>query len=81
MARYSFDTAENGHWKRDDEGLELEDRKLVAREAQRVLPEMARDGLPDGPRHEFAVEVRDLTGVVIYRAALTFTSEWVVPPE
>ena len=45
-----------------------------------VLPDMAREKLPDGARRTFSVRVRDEAGTVIYSAELTMAGEWHVPP-
>ena len=37
---------------------------------------MALDELPDGPTHDFAIEVTDETGEAVFRATLSFASQW-----
>ena len=78
MARYFFDTFDDGVWSRDTEGLELIDRQAASTQAVKALPYMALDALPDGPSRELAVEVRDEAGTRIFRAELLFRSEWLV---
>jgi len=42
--------------------------------------QMAKEELPDGDRHEFAVRVRDAEGTYLFQAVLTFKADWLVPP-
>lgn len=44
-------------------------------EAQKALPDLARDALPDGDQKTFIVSVRDEAGQVVLRAALTLIVE------
>jgi hypothetical protein len=44
-------------------------------EAVKALPDMARDGLPDGGYREFVVDVRDEAGQRVLRARLTLVVE------
>jgi hypothetical protein len=44
-------------------------------EAVKALPDMARDGLPDGDYREFVVHVRDEAGQRVLRARLTLVVE------
>jgi hypothetical protein len=37
---------------------------------------MARDALPNGPNHDFRIQVRDESDRVVFRATLILTSEW-----
>jgi hypothetical protein len=41
-----------------------------------MLPDMAREKLPDGEKRTFCAFVRDETGAVIYRVALSLVGEW-----
>lgn len=43
---------------------------------RRNLPLMARDELPDGDQRTFIVSVRDETGQVVLRAALSFVLDY-----
>jgi hypothetical protein len=76
MSRYFFDTFDDGAWIRDTEGTEFADREAARYEAIKTLPYIALDALPDGPTREFAVEVRDEGGRRLFRAELSFRSEW-----
>jgi hypothetical protein len=79
MPRYFFDTADSGDVSRDDVGLELANLEEVRRAATEALPQMAMDALPDGATRQFAVEVRDEAGARIFKASLSFRSEWLSP--
>lgn len=76
MPRYFFDTEDNGTLTVDEEGLELPSDKAVRDEAIRVLPEIAKDQLPDGPQHSFWVKVRDDSGAYVFEASLELKSSW-----
>jgi hypothetical protein len=76
VPRYFFDTIDNDQRTTDEAGLDLTDREAMRRVAVETLPHMALDALPDGAVHEFAVEVRDEAGRPVFRAALSFRSEW-----
>lgn len=75
MPRYFFDTFDGDRLIADSEGIELPDLEQVKAEAQRALPDLARDGLPDGDQKTFIVSVRDGTGQVVLRAALSLIVE------
>jgi hypothetical protein len=76
VPRYFFDTYDQDRLSRDEEGLDCGSRSQLERNAIDALPDMAREALPDGPNHEFRVEVRDGQGRVVFRAWLKLTSEW-----
>jgi hypothetical protein len=76
MPRFFFDTIDNGKVTVDRSGIVLKDRRAVRNEAIGALPHMALDSLPDGDSHEFAVQVRDDIGGSVFRATLSFRSEW-----
>jgi uncharacterized protein DUF6894 len=76
MARYFFDTTDNGRLTVDDGGTELATHDDVREQAIKVLPLMALDALPDGDTHEFRVEVRDEERHQLFRVTLTLRSDW-----
>ncbi|GAN46021.1 hypothetical protein ABID82_001679 [Methylobacterium sp. PvP062] len=78
VPRYYFDTCDGDDAISDDEGIDLPDAESARRAAIGVLPDMARDKLPDGDRRIFAVSVRDADGSVVYSATLALTGEWQV---
>ncbi|MBJ6126377.1 hypothetical protein JAO75_13280 [Microvirga sp. BT325] len=63
----------------DTDGIELESVEMARIEAQKALPDLARDALPDGNQKTFIVSVRDEAGQVVLRAALSLIVE--VTPE
>lgn len=76
MPRYFFDTYDQDDLSRDEDGIECSTKAQVQRRAIAALPDMARDALPDGPNHDFRVDVRDDRGHVVFRAVLALRSEW-----
>ncbi|MBF9197015.1 DUF6894 family protein [Microvirga terrestris] len=75
MARFFFDTYDGNRLIPDTEGIELQSAEMAKIEAQKALPDLARDALPDGTQKTFIVSVRDETGQVILRAALSLIVE------
>ena len=71
MPRYFIDTDDGDVRINDDQGFDLADAEAARREAMAVLPDMARDKLPDGDRRTFVATVRDEEGSVVYSATLT----------
>lgn len=71
MPRYFFDTYDGDRFVPDYDGIDLPDLVAARTEAQRALPDLARDALPDGDERTFAVIVKDEAGKVVLRAALT----------
>lgn len=76
MDRYFFDTSDGSKSIKDDEGLLFSSREAMRYAAIETLPQMAADVLPDGETREFNVEVRDEAGEKVFRAVLSFRSEW-----
>ena len=75
MPRYFFDTYDGNQMAPDEAGLELADIAAAKVEAQKALPDMARDAMPDGNHRTFVVSVRDEAGTVVVRAALSLVVE------
>ncbi len=75
MPCYFFDTYDGNQFVPDNEGLELQDLGTAKVEAQKALPDLARDALPDGDQKTFIVSVRDEAGQVVLRAALSLIVE------
>jgi hypothetical protein len=76
VPRFFFDTYDGERFFPDGMGQELEDIEAAKREAEKALPEMARDGLPDGDQRTFIVSVRDEANQVVLRAALSLVVEY-----
>jgi hypothetical protein len=76
MARFFFDVADGKGFVRDDVGLEMQGDDLVRTEAIDALADVAREELPDGDEAVYAVEVRDVSGRVVFKATLNFKAEW-----
>ena len=75
MARFFFDTYDGTRLISDPEGIVLQSVDMARIEAQKALPDLARDALPDGDQKTFIVSVRDEAGQVVLRAALTLIVE------
>lgn len=75
MPRFFFDTFDGTRFVPDEDGLELDNIETAKAEAQKALPDLARDGLPDGNHNTFVVSVRDEEGKVVLRAALSLVTE------
>jgi hypothetical protein len=76
VPKYFFDIDDGEHHSSDSEGTELPDHDAARREAIAVLPDMAREELPDGNHREFSCSVRDTSGKQIFLARLTLHAEW-----
>lgn len=75
MPRYFFDTYDGESFITDETGLEFENLDRAKVEAQRSLPEMAREGLRDGNHRTFVVSVRDEAGAILVRMSLSLVVE------
>ncbi len=76
MPCFFIDTSDGDVFIRDDEGHDLPDRDMARHVALDVLPDMARDKIPDGNHRTFSVHVRDHRGTVIYAATLVLNGGW-----
>lgn len=76
MPRYFFDVTDAGEFVRDEYGAECADDKDARDQAIMLLPNMARDELPDGDQHEFVATVRNEAGAVVYEASLALNGRW-----
>lgn len=76
MPRYYFDAHDGDRFIRDDTGVDLPGIEAAKDEASKVLPEIAREKMPDGSRRDFTIEVRDETGRPVIRAGLSFFIEY-----
>ena len=75
MPLFYFDTITDQHRVRDQEGLELPDWEAARKEAIKVLPDIARDELPNnGNRRDIIADVRDETGRIVFTAHLSFAA-------
>lgn len=71
MIRYYFDIQDGERHVRDDEGNEFLDFQAARAMAIGVLPNIARDELPDGNRRDFIVDMRDGDGRYVFTATLS----------
>ncbi len=72
MPRFYFDVTDARGHHRDDQGDELGGFEDARMQCQVILPDIAREELPDGELHVVTCEVRDETGRVVYRGRLTY---------
>ena len=70
MPRFFFDIIDGASLARDDFGIELDDLDEARDQAVAILPDLARDALPDGDVHDFTCEVRNEAGRIVFRAKL-----------
>ncbi len=76
MTLFFFDVDDGERRTFDDQGTEFPGLKEAREGAIRALPDVARDLLPDGDRRDFVVTVKDANGRALFRASLSFRSEW-----
>ena len=81
MPRYYVDTSDGETFVLDDIGLEVADLEAVKNAAVDVLPDMARDKLPDGDRRLFLAVVRDAQGRTVLQASLALNVTLLPNPE
>jgi hypothetical protein len=71
MPCYFFDLDDGKRRHRDEDGLELNGPWEARDMALAVLPDVARDIIPDGDRRDIVSSVRDESGEVMYTARLS----------
>ena len=77
VPRYFFDIDDGDRRTLDDQGFDLPGLRETRDEAIRVLPDIARDVLPNGDHRSFIVTVREEGGLPIFKATLSLVAEWV----
>jgi hypothetical protein len=75
MPRFYFDIHDGDDFIPDHEGIDLEGVEDAKVEAVNTLPDMARDGLPEGDSRDFVVTVRDETDRPVWRVRLSLVIE------
>ena len=76
VPRYYFDITDAGHLARDEHGSECADDRDARDQAISLLPDIARDELPDGDQHKFVATVRNESGQIVYEASLALNGRW-----
>ena len=76
MPRFFVDTSDQQHFVRDITGHEFEDVDAARSAASAVLPDMARDVLPDGDARTFLAIVRDDQHRTLLQASLSLSVVW-----
>lgn len=72
MPRYYFDVRDGRGFHRDEIGDDFPNFEEARAQCQSLLPDIARDELPDGELHTVTCDIRDETDRVIYRGELTY---------
>jgi hypothetical protein len=75
MPRFYFDIHDGDDFIPDHQGIDLEGVEDAKVEAVNTLPDMARDGLPEGDSRDFVVTVRDETDRPVWRVRLSLVIE------
>ena len=76
MPLYYLDVTDAGTTIADEFGTDLADDAEARAQAIGLLPDIAREVMPDGDRHEIAVAVRNEQGRAVYEATLTLHGRW-----
>jgi hypothetical protein len=76
VMRYFFDIDDGERKNSDQEGLDLPNREAARQQAVGILPDIAREVLPDGDRRTFVCRVRDGAGKAIFEARLELIAGW-----
>ena len=74
--RYFFDVDDGSGLVKDEIGLDCSSLRDVRAEAIRVLPDIAREVMPDGDRRTLRTIVRDQNGQEIFEASLALEAHW-----
>lgn len=72
MAKFYFDMRNISGFDRDEVGDDFDSFDEARTQAQSLLPDIAREELPDGDMHSVVCDVRDETGRVVYRGEITY---------
>ncbi len=72
MPRYYFDVRDGSGFHRDEVGDEFNGFEEAREQCQVLLPDIAREKLPDGDLHTITCDVRDEAKRVVYRGEITF---------
>lgn len=72
MPRYYFDVRDNRGFHRDEVGDDFDSFDEARTQAQSLLPDIAREELPDGDLHTITCDVRNETGRTVYRGEITY---------
>ena len=79
MPLYYFDIIDDGTMHRDEFGADLPGFEEARQQAQSLLPDIARDELPDGDEHTFVCEVREGERGIVYRGRLIYQGIMMAP--
>ncbi len=72
MPNFFFDVRDAQGLHRDEIGEDFASFEEARVQAQVLLPDIAREELPDGELHQITCEIRNDLGKMVYRGALTF---------
>ncbi|MGI3902387.1 MAG: DUF6894 family protein [Janthinobacterium lividum] len=75
MPLYFFDLHDGDVHTIDDFGIEFDRLEEARNYAVSLLPDMAREELPNGPRRDFICDIRAEGAQIVYRAVLKFRED------
>lgn len=81
MPRFYFDIDDGEQCHTDSDGVELGNLQEVRNTAVSILPDVAREELPDGDRRVFVCKARDESGKIVFIATLSLVAEWIGGPD
>jgi len=76
MPRFYFDIDDGNGLTRDEEGILCRKREDLPKIATHLLPEIARDALPNQDSNVLTLKVRDKTGCYVFQATLSLIAGW-----
>ena len=76
MPRFFFETDDGDRTVFDEEGAEYADKEAARAAAISVLPDMAREKMPEGDHRTFTVRVLCKDHNLIYKGTMTFEGAW-----
>lgn len=77
MPRFYFDLYDNDQLTTDDEGIELSSLSEAHSQVQTMLPDIARDTMPDSDRRDLTVIVKGSNKCALFRITLSMRTEWI----
>ncbi len=78
MPKFFFDIDDGNQCLLDGEGTEFPGLQEACNEAVRILPDIARDVLPNVHRRAFVSLVRDMDSQLIFKATLSLKIKWLI---
>ena len=76
MPRYFFDVDDGDKMQEDDTGVDLSGADIARVTALDLLPDVAREVLPNGDRREIKITVRPAGEPPVFEAVLSLRAHW-----